>query len=855
MNFFGRQDETTFLRLLAVLILLAVVPPAVIGYIVFRLDHSEHTHFTAVLLKSLAADRELAARLIMEKQRDALGYLANDSKIAKLATELDSSRRPGTDVLDEIVKRSPFFAGFAVVNAKTGKSISAGVFPKEMIALPPAEMGLSIEKPSVLFETLPGGERVLLMSTPVPGRGAVMLSLARLTMLKDLFQDRSMLGETGESFLSDPNGIALTPLRYSGHDQAHGMEASAMRDCLKGNSRDFIITPDYVDVPTAMSYRPVEGFGGCVMVHIRVSELIAPVNAVRNTAVAVVAAIVLAVGLISFLIVKKLVRMGKARTRLEEALGGHAAQMEATVAERTSDLKKEVTIRMEAEELLRANKAFLENIVHTVHEVISVVKIEPDGSARFMWWNANGEKMTGMSSSEASGATPAGVFGAETGERLCAHYTECVEKGIMRYEETFNTTSGPRIFLTTLVPVRDGSGRVMQIISSSMDITEGKQLESERIKAQKLESLGVLAGGIAHDFNNLLAAIRLNVSMLKAEDSLSGNGLEMLRTIDVSTTMAANLTNQLLTFAKGGKPVKKAVSVAGLLRDVSSFSLRGTKSTCVLEVPDGLLDIFADPGQIFQVMNNILINADQAMTDGGIVTISAENVEITANDGGLPLKTGKYVKISIADEGEGIRPDDMLRIFDPYFTTKKKGSGLGLASSYSIMQNHNGHISVDSRAGYGAVFEIFIPGITPTTPGQDADEAAILMKSTGTVLVMDDDDLVRRAVCLVLDFLGYSTVAVSDGIEAVIAYKKALEHGNPFDAVILDLTVPGGMGGEEAVARILEVDPRAKVFVSSGYSETPIIADYRKYGFCGFLQKPYDAPELENKLRAALNEK
>lgn len=853
------HDETLFLRLLAALLLLAVLPSAVIGYVLYGINRTHHIGQVSVLMNSLAADREMMTRLVIEKQIDALGFLASDPKTPALAVELAAGRGSTAKIsfLENMVNRSPFFSGLSVIDMPTGRRKSVGAFPHALLEKSEPHLKRSQGKPFAATAVLPGGKAVLLIGQPVKGWGredsdrAVLLGVANTAMLNDLYQNTSMLGQTGESFLSDSDGMSLTALRYSSHKgMSHPVDVGAMKDCLLGNSKDFVITEDYTGVPTAMSYRPVKGYGGCVMVHMRASEIMAPVNAVRNMIAAIVLIVILAATLISILVVRKLVRMNKVRTRLEDDLADHLSRMEATVAERTSSLNDEIKSRIEAEHQLRQNKAFIEDIVHNLHEAIWAVNAAPKGGFWFMWTNSNGEKLLSAGRACAQGRTLQEVFGPELGERLANHYSECVEKGVLHYEETFNTGKGPRVFLMTLVPVRNDAGRVTQIISSAMDITERKQLEGEMVKAQKLESLGVLAGGIAHDFNNLLAAIRLNVSMLKLERTLSPESFEMLRIVETSASMAANLTNQLLTFAKGGKPVKEVISIPEFLNDVANFSLRGTKTACSLILAEGLLDIEADPGQITQVLNNMLINAGQSMPEGGVVTLSARNIEVPGTQAGLPLTPGRYVKISVEDTGDGI-PDEILpRIFDPYFTTKKSGSGLGLASAYSIIKNHGGCISVSSSVGRGTRFEVFIPGLPKKTrPAAEVPAAGI---SAGRVLVMDDDDLVRRSICRVLEALGYDPLEASDGLEAASEYKKGMVDGKPPDAVILDLTVRAGMGGEEAVARILKLDPSAKVFVSSGYSDTPVIANYKDYGFCGFLQKPYDAPELERKLRAAV---
>lgn len=370
---FGRQhNEPVFLRLLVVLILLAVIPCAVIGYIIYGAARSAHLEQSAVLLSSLSADRELTTRLLIEKQRDSLGFLANDSNILRLARELTGRARLSSDKsLEQMVQRSAFFAGLAVIDMATGRNQSAGTFPQEIMERLALEMKQKQEKSFVRAEALPSGERVLLIGQVIQGweenseRSEILLGLARLTIFEDLFKNTSMLGATGESFLSDSKGIALTSLRYSSHvKMGHPIDAKAMLDCLAGNSKAFVITPDYVDVPTAMSYRPVQSYGGCVMVHMRASEVIAPINTLRSMVIAIVATTITAVALMAFLVIRKLLQMDKERNQLQEDLARHASHAEAMVAERT---KMNKALEERSEELVAVNKeleAFSYSVAH-----------------------------------------------------------------------------------------------------------------------------------------------------------------------------------------------------------------------------------------------------------------------------------------------------------------------------------------------------------------------------------------------------------------------------------------------------------------------------------------------------------
>lgn len=394
----------------------------------------------------------------------------------------------------------------------------------------------------------------------------------------------------------------------------------------------------------------------------------------------------------------------------------------------------------------------------------------------------------------------------------------------------------------------DGEFKQCRIIVS--DITELKRLQVELLRAQKLESLGVLAGGIAHDFNNILTAVLGNLSLVGIytdPDKVS----EKITAAKRACMRAKGLTQRLLTFSSGGAPIKRVVSVARVLNDSVIFALSGSNIRCVLSIPDDLWCAEVDPGQVDQAFSNILINARQAMPDGGIVEVRAENMTIEL-EGALPLKQGTYLKIAIQDHGVGIPAANLHQIFDPYFTTKQRGSGLGLATSYSIIKTHDGHISVESSPGAGSTFCIYLPASPGIIPVMQAKELTKLVSGRGMILVMDDEDAVSRLACDILGDVGYRVTAARDGDEAIDLYRKAREYGHPFDAVILDLTVPGGMGGKEAVHILMDIDPDVKAIVSSGYSIDPIMSDFRKYGFSGVIAKPYDAGELSSILNEVL---
>jgi PAS domain S-box-containing protein len=382
------------------------------------------------------------------------------------------------------------------------------------------------------------------------------------------------------------------------------------------------------------------------------------------------------------------------------------------------------------------------------------------------------------------------------------------------------------------------------------EISERQQLEEELLKARKLESLGVLAGGIAHDFNNLLTAILGNVSLAKMLVDPHERIAAFLTKAETACQQATTLTQQLLTFAKGGAPMRQTASITDLITESAGFALRGSNVRCVFSFADDLWPVEVDQGQVHQVLHNVIINADQAMPHGGSIHIRAENFSVGAGCP-LPLGQGRYIKIAVSDQGCGIPAEHLPKIFDPYFTTKERGSGLGLAIAYAVVTKHEGYITGESEVGAGTTFSIYLPASYRAFSTGQGGEAQPL-GGQGKILIMDDEGIVRELVSDMLTSLGYEVAEACDGAEAIALYQSAKETGQAFTAVFLDVTIPGGMGGKEAIATLRAIDPQVKAIVSSGYSDDPMMAGFRQYGFSGVVAKPYTVQRLSDVLQRVM---
>ena len=515
---------------------------------------------------------------------------------------------------------------------------------------------------------------------------------------------------------------------------------------------------------------------------------------------------------------------------------------------------RDVTEQTRAAEKIAAEKDRLDVTLKAINDAV----VATDTEGRILFMNPVAEQMCGLSQSLVAGMVVEKVFPLQDPDSKAKlpGQVSVVVRGQsidgVKPALLVNAMGQQRLVALRAAPTRDAHGQITGAVFVYRDVSQERKAEQELLRASKLESIGLLAGGIAHDFNNVLTGIVGNLSLLREHPGLSPEVTDRLALLEKSAYKARQLTMQLLTFAKGGSPIKQTASIAEVIRESAEFALRGSNLRPEFDFAPDLAAVEVDTGQMSQVVQNIVINAKHAMPDGGVIRLSGRNVKLSGHEN-LPLQKGNYVRVSIEDYGSGIPPDHVGKIFDPYFTTKEKGSGLGLATAYSILKRHDGLITVESELGKGSTFHLYLPASAKPSPRTSSDTTIQLRgTASGRILAMDDEPGIRTLLTAILKHFGYETTTVPDGAEAIREYKEAREQGRPYSAVIMDLTIPGGMGGKDTIRALRELDPNIKAIVCSGYSNDPVLAEYQKYGFLARVEKPYRMQELGRVLRSVI---
>ena len=546
------------------------------------------------------------------------------------------------------------------------------------------------------------------------------------------------------------------------------------------------------------------------------------------------------------------------RKQAEEMLQEAHLQLEQKVIERTAELEKANNmLELEITKHSKAALALLESEEHFRRIVeIMPIAIFAHTESGVIFANTAAAKLTNMTS-------PHDLVGQSLLRFLHTDDKELFNQNFMdMLAEKIDTKTFPARLVTEsgevinvaffLTPFTHQNEPAVHIVADN--ITQRKKMNEEILKADKLESISILAGGIAHDFNNYLATLLGNITLGMLYTDKQDKVYKYLANMEKATLRVKVLTQQLFTFAQGGVPLKKTAHINKLITESTNFALSGSNVCCQVAFTEDLHPVEIDEGQITQVLFNIIINAAQAMPDGGTISIDEENVTIGMETGDhhFPLPDGEYVKISIKDEGPGIPEELLMKIFDPFFSTKQGGSGLGLATSYSIIKNHDGFIQAESEMGKGATLTIYLPASANRVSIKMEDDDIIY--GEGKILVMDDEEDIRDVMGEIISSLGYEAHFAKDGTEAIATYLKAKKTGRPFDIVVMDLTIPGGMGGKEAIEKMRKKDPAVKAIVSSGYSDDPVMANYEEYGFNGVLKKPYTVNEVSNAIHEIMNQ-
>ena len=674
-----------------------------------------------------------------------------------------------------------------------------------------------------------------------------------MNKLHEIMQDYTGLGKTGETILgkSDANGhpnLFFQPRPVSDpnkqdmpYEHSNIVEQTLLKISKSAHNEKAIrLEETHFDLA---AYGPIEGIDWGIIVLMHKDELFGPITRQVLIIALVIAVVVIPLGLLGLI-------------SLLRPLSDRMIIHVDTLKKQIKAKEKAIRERSLAEKQLLDEKERLNVTLRSIGD--GVITTDLDG--KIILINKITEQLTGWKQQDAIGKHVQEVFiiiNEKTG-KACENPANKVLSSGKNVRIANHTTliakDGTHLSIEDNgSPIFDKDSKMIGTVLVFRDVTEKRRTVEELLKIKKLESVGVLAGGIAHDFNNILVAILGNIELAGMSIEPGSEAYPLLQEAKKASVRAKGLTQQLLTFSKGGDPIKKSTSIGKTITDSASFVLHGSSVSCHVGIPDDLWLVDIDSGQISQVIQNLIINAKHAMPDGGEVKINCTNIVDITSETHLDLPNKKYIKISVQDNGYGITEKYLENIFDPYFTTKQEGSGLGLAITHSIISKHNGHISVESKMGKGTDFTIYLPASDKQYTDPPLQETPKPEPIKGKILVMDDDQFVQDIAKQMFSFFGHEVLPAADGKQAIKIFNEQRNVGKPFDVIIMDLTIPGGMGGKDAILEILKIDSDAKVIVSSGYSTDPVMADYQKFGFKSAIAKPFELTELNDTLQSVLS--
>lgn len=802
-----------------------------------------------------AKTRSMVVEEFLAKAKETAQQIATRSKAREALenynnTEIDlpTLKQRTIPKLEDAMNSSNFTVGISRFDLH-GKLVVTVGLPLPMKFLQPSyakNNKLTLNGPITI-----GNESHIVVSAPIINRKGIRVGmdivLFTTSELHDIAHDYTGLGKTGETLLGRLGANGLPDLFFpprSGSEQALKRLISQYYLLAQKDQHQTRIIRLQETPHDLLAYGPIADTDWGIIIRMNKDELFEALTRQVLIIALVITALVIPLGLLGLIFLlrplsnKMLIHVDTLQREIEEK--------ENAILERTF-----------AEEKLLDEKERLNVTLRSIGD--GVITTDLDGKVVLI--NKITERLTGWSQPEAIGRPVQEIFNIinDKTNTPCDNPVNTVlatgEIVNLESHTALIARNGRKYLIEDSgAPIFDKESNIIGTILVFRDMTEEKRTAEELLKVKKLESVGVLAGGIAHDFNNILTAILGNIELASLSIESTNKAYHLLTEAKNASLRAKDLTQQLLTFSKGGDPVKKTTSIGKVITDSALFVLHGSSVSCHFSIPDDLWLVDIDSGQIGQVIQNLVLNAKHAMPEGGEIKINCLNTQDIRSEVSFGLSGKNYIKITVEDNGCGIAEKYLEKIFDPYFTTKQEGNGLGLALTHSIINKHNGHITAQSKKGEGTTFTLYLPASDQQTSPSLAKETYRTEGAAGAkILIMDDEPLIQDLAEKMLSYLGYEVLQARDGLEAITTFNEHQKSTHPIDVTIMDLTIPGGMGGKEATEEILKIDPQAKVIVSSGYSTDPIMAECQRYGFKAAIAKPFLMTELEETLASLLS--